>query len=120
MIKYHILLGSLAQSVERSPLKRLVAGSNPAGPTMSFFTYVLQNSETGKIYIGQTCNLKDRIDRHNGLLKNKLSSFTYKNKQSGIWSLIYFEEFENRKMAIKREKELKSYRGREFIKGLSR
>jgi putative endonuclease len=87
---------------------------------MSFFAYVIKNSNTGKIYIGQTSNLKNRIDRHNGLLKNKLSSFTSKNKQNGLWILIYFEELSDRKAAIKREKELKSYRGREFIKKFSR
>jgi len=85
---------------------------------MSFFTYVLKNSQTNKIYIGQTSNLKNRIDRHNGLLKNKNSSFTCKNKKDGEWLLFYFEEFEDRKSSIKREKELKSYKGREFIKGL--
>ena len=85
---------------------------------MSFFTYVLKNSQTNKIYIGQTINLKSRIDRHNNLLKNKNSSFTHKNKKDGEWLLIYSEEFTERKLAVKREKELKSYRGREFIKGL--
>ena len=85
---------------------------------MSFFTYVLKNSQTNKIYIGQTSDLKSRIDRHNGLLKNKKSSFTYKNRKDGEWLLIYSEEFTERKSAIKREKELKSYKGREFIKNL--
>ena len=85
---------------------------------MSFFTYVLKNNQTDKIYIGQTNNLKNRIDRHNGLLKNKNTSFTCKNKKDGEWLLFYLEEFEDRKAAIKREKELKSYKGREFIRGL--
>ena len=87
---------------------------------MSFFTYVLKNDKTNKIYIGQTNDLKNRIDRHNGLLKNKNTSFTCKNKKDGKWILFYSEEFNDRKSAMKREKELKSYRGREFIKNLSR
>ena len=33
-----------------------------------------------------------------------------------MWELVYFEKFENRKEAINREKQLKSYRGRQFIK----
>jgi len=85
---------------------------------MLFFTYVLKNSETNKIYIGQTNDLKNRIDRHNGLLKTKNSSFTYKNKKNGQWLLLYSEEFSERKLALKREKELKSYKGREFIRSL--
>ena len=87
---------------------------------MKFITYVLKNNQTGKIYIGQTSNLKNRIDRHNGLLINKSSSFTYKNKGEGKWILIYFEDFEDRKTAKIREKELKSFQGRMFIKNLSR
>ncbi|MDD4106934.1 MAG: GIY-YIG nuclease family protein [Candidatus Shapirobacteria bacterium] len=87
---------------------------------MKFITYVLKNNQTGKIYIGQTSNLKNRIDRHNGLLINKSSSFTYKNKGKGKWILIYFEDFEDRKTAKIREKELKSCQGRMFIRSLSR
>lgn len=34
--------GSVAQLVERSPLKRLVAGSSPAGPTLIQFAAVLK------------------------------------------------------------------------------
>ncbi|MBI4039516.1 hypothetical protein HY388_01685 [Candidatus Daviesbacteria bacterium] len=34
----------------------------------------------------------------------------------GEWKLIYKEQVEDRKEALLREKQLKSYRGREFIK----
>lgn len=85
---------------------------------MSYFTYVLKNSKTDRIYIGQTNDLENRLNRHNNLLKNKKTSFTSKNKNNGTWNLFYSEEFSDRKMAIKREKELKSFRGREFIKNL--
>jgi putative endonuclease len=79
-----------------------------------FYSYVLKNQQNGKIYIGQTCNLDERLKRHNGILKNRSTSYTSKNK--GIWEIIYNEFFETRKEAVKREKELKSYKGREFIK----
>jgi len=80
-----------------------------------FYTYAIKN-QNNKIYIGQTIDLEVRLQRHNGLLKNKNTSFTSKN--GGNWELIYKEEFETRSEAMKREKELKSFRGREFIRSL--
>jgi len=79
-----------------------------------FTVYVLKNN-SDKIYIGWTSNLEKRINRHNGKLKSKATSYTNKNRD-GEWVLIYSEEFETRAEAIKREKELKSYQGRKFIK----
>jgi putative endonuclease len=91
----------------------------PAGgllSDMAYFVYVLQNSKNNKIYIGQTNNLKKRINRHNGLLLNKKTSYTSINADNGVWDIKYKEVFKTRKEAIIREKELKSYRGRQFIK----
>ncbi len=81
-----------------------------------FSVYVIKNSDCNKSYTGHTENLENRLLRHNGILKNKKKSFTSKNK--GFWKLVYREEFKTRIEAIKREKELKSFRGREFIKNL--
>ncbi len=78
-----------------------------------FYVYAIRN-QSNKIYIGQTADLEVRLQRHNGLLKNKSTSFTSKNY--GNWELIYKEEFATRADVVKREKELKSFRGREFIK----
>lgn len=85
---------------------------------MKYFVYVIRNNKNNKIYIGQTSNLKNRVDRHNCLLKNKATSYTSKNKDDGEWLLIYSEELNDRKEAIIREKQLKSYQGRLFIKNL--
>jgi putative endonuclease len=82
-----------------------------------FYVYVIKN-QNDKIYIGQTANLKLRLERHNGLLKNKKTSFKSLNK--GVWEIIYKEEFNSRKEALNREKELKSFRGREFIRKLNK
>jgi len=79
-----------------------------------FFVYVVKNNISNKFYIGQTSDLENRIKRHNGILKNKAKSFTYKNK--GLWELIYKEVYNTRKEAMGREKQLKSYQGRKFIK----
>jgi len=76
-----------------------------------WFVYVIYNSPNKKFYIGQTGNLENRIAEHN-LKRGK--HFT--SKFDGKWELVYKEELENKMEAIKREKQLKSFRGREFIK----
>lgn len=81
-----------------------------------FYVYAIQNIDKNKIYIGHTENLVERLKRHNKLLKNKVKSYTSKN--SGNWILIYKENCLIRKEAMEREKELKSYQGRLFIKKL--
>lgn len=83
---------------------------------MAYYCYAIFNIKRNKIYIGQTGKLEERIKRHNGKLKNKTKSFTKKN--DGKWELVYKEEFLSRKEAIEREKQLKSFRGREFVKSL--
>lgn len=78
-----------------------------------YYIYVIKN-QYNKIYIGYTFDLEKRLKRHNGELPNKKTSFTSKNK--GCWKYIYIEKTENKKIAIIREKYLKSYRGRLSIK----
>ncbi|MEK7653120.1 MAG: GIY-YIG nuclease family protein [Patescibacteria group bacterium] len=83
---------------------------------MIYTTYVIKNKSSNKTYIGYTNNINNRIKRHNGELPNKKSSFTSRNK--GLWILVYKEEFSEREDAIQREKQLKTSRGREFIKNI--
>jgi len=91
----------------------MVLGSSPSRVTM-YTTYVIKN-DNEEIYIGQTDNLEKRLKRHNGELSTKKDSYTSIRKK-GEWKLVYQELFETRFEARKREKELKSYRGREFIR----
>lgn len=77
-----------------------------------FYIYAVYNKEQNKIYIGQTENIRKRIIHHN----QKTFTKSYTAKIGGYWELIYSEEFNTREDALKREKQLKSYRGREFIK----
>ena len=77
-----------------------------------YVVYAIYNADSNKIYIGQTEDLKERLRAHaDGRFKQ---SFTAKN--TGKWSLIYQEEITTRHLAIVREKQLKSFRGREFIR----
>ncbi len=74
-----------------------------------YYTYVLYSPNFDQIYIGHTDNLNQRQERHNaGLVKS--------TKRYIPWKLIYYETFETRSEAMKREKELKSHQGREFIR----
>ena len=90
------------------------AGGLLSSKLMTFYTYAIKNDRTNKIYIGHTKNLASRIKRHNQKLPSKKTSFTTKNK--GPWKLVYREKFITRQEAVRREKQLKSYRGRVFIK----
>jgi len=76
------------------------------------FVYAIYNKKHKKIYIGQTNNLDCRLKLHN----NKTFKNCYTSRFDGTWELIYKEEEQDRKKALRREKQLKSYRGREYIK----
>jgi putative endonuclease len=76
------------------------------------YVYGLYNHKHNKIYIGQSENLNIRVILHN--TKEFKKSFTA--RFDGEWVLIYKEEVPDRKTALLREKQLKSYRGRQFIK----
>jgi len=73
--------------------------------------YAIYNRKNKKIYIGQTADLDKRIELHN----NKVFR-CYTSRFDGEWKLIYKEQVVTRHQALIREKQLKSYRGRQFIK----
>jgi len=74
--------------------------------------YALYNRKHAQTYIGQTKDLGTRIRLHN----NKVFKGSYTSRFDGEWEVIYSEEVSDRRGALKREKQLKSFRGREFIK----
>ena len=75
-----------------------------------FTVYVLYSRNFDKIYIGYTGDLENRLLSHNKLATK---GWTIKFRP---WEIIYTEEYSTKKEAIKREKELKSFQGREFIR----
>ncbi|MFZ2300058.1 MAG: GIY-YIG nuclease family protein [Candidatus Moraniibacteriota bacterium] len=76
-----------------------------------YTVYAIYNKTQEKIYIGQTSNLENRLQLHNnGTFKGYTARF------DGKWAVIYSEEFSTRQEALQREKQLKSFRGREFVK----
>jgi len=75
-----------------------------------FVTYVLYSTNYDKIYIGYTSDLIDRFHSHNQLATK---GYTIKFRPRKV---IHVEFFELKRDAMKREKELKSSRGRDFIR----
>ncbi len=76
-----------------------------------FHIYILLSGKTGEFYIGSTGNLEDRLTRHNA----GRSKYT---KPGCPWKLVYSESFITRSDAIKREKEIKSWKSHKRIEEL--
>ena len=76
-----------------------------------FYVYILKSDVDGSFYAGQTNDLEDRIKRHN-------ESRSVYTKLKRPWRMVYFEEFENRSLALKREKQIKAWKSRLLIEKL--
>ena len=76
---------------------------------MFHYVYVLQFKNNKDLYKGYTKNLKLRLEQHNkGLVDS--------TKNKGPFKLVYFESCLNQQDATHREKYLKTYLGRMFLK----
>ncbi len=71
--------------------------------SMSSHVYIMTNRPNGVLYIGVTSNLKRRIAEHKESL---IPGFTQKYN---IRMLVYFEQYEDIRDAITREKQLKKW-----------
>ena len=78
-----------------------------------YTVYILFSEKDNKRYIGSTSNLNRRLNEHNlGLVKST------KNRRP--FKLIYTEEFKNKSFALKKEKFLKTGKGREYLKNINK
>ena len=75
-----------------------------------YWVYILRSIDFNKFYIGYTSDLEKRLFSHNHL-SNK--GWT---KKFQPWEVVHSEAFELKSDAMTREKQLKSQKGREFIK----
>ena len=83
---------------------------------MSFFVYILQTSKN-TLYIGQTNNLKKRIEEHKSKSKRSAKYVRYFDSVE----LVYSEKYSTRKEAMQREWQLKKWsriKKENLIKGL--
>lgn len=68
-----------------------------------FCVYIMASRRNGTLYIGVTSNLTQRIWQH----KNNITEgFTKKYK---VHTLVYYEQTENGRSALAREKQLKKW-----------
>src|SRR5688572_2461545 len=74
-----------------------------------YTVYVLYSARFNKIYIGYTTDLESRFISHNEL---GIKGWTIRFRP---WEILHTENFESKSNAMKREKQLKSAAGREFI-----
>lgn len=74
-----------------------------------YYTYVLHSKKDGKFYTGFTQDLKLRFEHHN---KGRVES----TKDRRPLELVYYEACLNRNDATHREKYLKTYHGKAYIK----
>ena len=76
-----------------------------------FFVYIIQSKKDFTFYVGQTNDLDVRLSKHN-------DGFSKYTSSKLPWRLVYFEMFNTRTEAIKREKEIKLKKSRKYIEGL--
>ena len=74
------------------------------------YTYILRCKD-GSYYVGATNDIEKRLERH----QKGYSKYT-KNKRPV--ELIYKESYKNKSMALKREKQIKSWKNRKAIERL--
>jgi len=74
-----------------------------------YYTYILESLKDSKFYTGFTKDLKLRFEQHEKGLVNS-------TKDRRPLRLIYYEACLNQEDATKREKYLKTYNGRSFLR----
>ena len=77
---------------------------------MSYFVYIIQSEVDNTYYKGYTQNPEQRLCQHN----NGKSRYT-SNKTP--WKLVYLEEYQTKKEAIIREKQIKRFNS-QYLKKL--
>ena len=78
---------------------------------MCFFVYILQSQSSSRYYVGQTQDLEGRLSYHNANYSKSL-------KNRGPWKLVYREEYATLSEAVKRERQIKSWKDRNMIERL--
>ena len=78
---------------------------------MLHYVYILRSLKDGNYYIGETANVEARLQIHNAGLQRS-------TKHRGPFKLIMSEEYADRSAALKREKQIKSWKGGQAFKKL--
>jgi len=78
-----------------------------------YLVYILQSQTSGRFYVGQTHDVKARLAYHN-------SNWSKSLKNRGPWTLRYTEPYATRSEAVRRERQIKSWKDRRMIERLVR
>ena len=73
-----------------------------------FYTYIIFSKTLDKYYTGSCVDLQNRLEDH----LNSRSTYT---KLAKDWILVYFENFDSRSLAVKREMAIKKKKSRKYI-----
>jgi putative endonuclease len=76
-----------------------------------YTVYIIYSKKIDKFYIGFSANINDRLLKHNRSAKG----FSSTGKP---WIIVYTEKFIDKKSAMAREKQLKSWKNRERLMAL--
>lgn len=76
---------------------------------MFYYVYLIESKKNGKLYIGYTINLAQRLKEHN-------QGLNFSTKPYRPWRPIYYEACLNEKDAKRREGYLKTSQGQRLIK----
>jgi putative endonuclease len=78
-----------------------------------YFVYILQSLKDFSFYVGQCDDLDKRMSKHfDGMSKYTASKRPLR--------LVYFETFQTRTEAIKREKQIKGMKSKKYLEDLIR
>ncbi|MEO0160389.1 MAG: GIY-YIG nuclease family protein, partial [candidate division WOR-3 bacterium] len=97
----------------RRPRKQIKPDSSGFFSFM-WFTYILYSKKINKYYTGITEDDLDwRLERHN-------QGWGRYTKNGIPWELVYYETYQTKQEALKREREIKSKKSRKYIEELIR
>lgn len=74
-----------------------------------FYVYVIKSLKADFVYKGHCEDLEKRLQQHNAGMTESIRPYI-------PFELVYFEKYDTRAEAIKREKYLKTAAGRRFLK----
>ena len=76
-----------------------------------YYTYILISEKSGRYYIGHSNDIEERLKTHNiGKVKSTCNK--------GPWKNVYFEEYNTKLEANRRELEIKRQKSKKYIEDL--
>ena len=78
---------------------------------MAYYVYILESECDNSYYIGYTEDLQLRLQRHN-------DGWSRSTKAKRPWKIVYYEKYQSKTEALRREREIKSKKSRRYIKQL--